>query len=126
MIQVCLDGESEDEDLVLIIKRLAQANRMNIHDRSKQSNRELTNLGQHPGYRIVNISASRPDGLGVAVGNLGLSEKEFAIGITQGSDREETDRLTRALEDAIPTNWNPQNVPAGQGAKSSSTCTANE
>lgn len=122
MVQLCVRDDSDTDSLVAVIERVARENEMNFIDRSLQSHQELIRLGKDPGYRVINVSASRPDGLGVAAGNLGLGPNEVAIGITDGSSPAERDTLVRALMNELKSKWEVHNVPAGQGAMPSEKC----
>lgn len=122
MVQLCVRNDSDTDSLIAIIERVARENKMNFIDRSRQSHQELIRLGKDPGYTVINVSASRLDGLGVAAGNLGLGPNEVAIGITDGSNPAERDTLVQALMNELKSKWEVRNVPAGQGAMPSEKC----
>lgn len=122
MLQLCLDDENDGDSLIFIVKQLALSNDMEIVDRSQQSNIELTTLRQHPGYSVISVSASRSDGLGIAVGNLGLGANEVAIGITQGAHAQDSALLMKSLLNELQNRWDVRAVPVGKGAEPSSVC----
>lgn len=124
MVQLCVRDDRDADSLIAILERVARENEMNFIDRSRQSHQELIRLGKDPGYRVINVSASRLDGLGVAAGNLGLGPNEVAIGITGSSNPAERDALVQALMNELKSKWEVRNVPAGQGAMPSEKCKA--
>lgn len=122
MVQLCVRDDGDADSLIAILERVARENQMNFIDRSRQSHQELIRLGKDPGYRVINVSASRLDGLGVAAGNLGLGPNEVAIGITGSSNPAERGSLVQALMNELKSKWEVRNVPAGQGAMPSEKC----
>lgn len=122
MVQLCVRNDSDTDSLIAVIERVARENKMNSIDRSHQSHQEIIRLGEDPGYRVINVSASRLDGLGVAAGNFGLGPNEVAIGITDGSSPAEKDALVKALISELKTKWEVRDVPAGRGAMPSEKC----
>lgn len=121
MLQVCLRNDDADS-LIAILERVARENDMTFVDRSRQSRQELSRLGKDPGYRVINLSASRLDGLGVAAGNLGLGAHEIAIGVTNGSEPNDGKVLFHALMAELKSKWQVSVVPAGRGAVPSGKC----
>lgn len=124
MFQVCIDDENDVDSLIALVEQLALSNDMNVVDRSQKSNTELTTLRQHPGYSVISVSASRPDGLGIAVGNLGLGANEVTIGITQGAHAEDSGVLIKSLLGELQHRWEVRPVPVGKGAEPSSVCSS--
>lgn len=122
MFQVCL-GADRDVDLFLgNLESLARKNKMTFVNRSLQSHQELIRLGKDPGYRVINVSASRSDGLGVAAGNLGLGAHEMAVGVTNGSDPKASADFVHALIEELENSSAVHTVPTGQGALPSGKC----
>ena len=123
MLQLCVRDDSDTGTLMAVLEGVAREQHMHFIDRSRQSQEELARLGRDPGYRIVNVSASRPDGLGIAAGNLGLGPNEIAIGTAGNSNPAEQEALMEVLRNAFEGKWEVRNVPVGQGAMPSGQCT---
>lgn len=121
MVQLCVRDDSDTDSLIAVIEEVARRNKMTFVDRSRQSHQELIRLG-NPGYRVINVSASRPNGLGIAAGNLGLGPNEMAIGVASGPSTAEADTLVQALMNGLKDKWEVRKVPAGQGAMPSEEC----
>jgi hypothetical protein len=124
MVQLCLHDEKDVDQVVGLLEQAASENGLTFVDRSAASQRELGRLNQDPGYRIISISASRPDGLGLAGGNLSLGANEMAIGFTQGADARESAAFVRGVIDRLDSKWVVRPVAEGQGAMKSPDCDA--
>lgn len=124
MVQLCLRDESEVEQLVDLLESTASGNGMTFVDRSSASQLELRRLKKDPGYRVISISASRPDGLGLAAGNLGLGAYEMAIGFTQGSNAQTSAAFVDKVMASLKSKWDVRLVASGKGAMKSTACRA--
>lgn len=124
MVQLCLNDEKEVDQLIGVLEQAASENGLKFVDRSAGSQRDLSRLKMDPGYRVIDISASRQDGMGLAAGNLSLGAKEMAIGFTRGVNAEESAAFTRGVINLLNSKWVVRPVPEGQGAMKSTDCGA--
>lgn len=116
MVQMCLHAEEDVDHLVGLLEQAASAHGLKFINRSKASQLELASLGKDPGYRVVTVSASRQDGLGLAAGNLSLGAQEVAVGFTNGADSQESAAFIRGVADLLRSKWVVRPVADGQGA----------
>jgi len=122
LVQMCLRDDRDVDALIDLVMQSASRNGMEFFDRSAASQRELATLGKDPGYRLVIVSASRSDGLGVAAMNLGLSANEMAIAFTPGANAEGSAAFIQSVMNQLQARWNVRTVPAGRGAMKSAHC----
>jgi len=124
MVQFCLGDENDVDKLIDLLERAASANDMKFINRSSASQLELSRLKKDPGYRVINISASRSDGLGFAAGNLGLGAHEIAIGFTNGTSTEESTKFVQSIMNILRSRWSVRPIAEGHGAMKSSECSS--
>jgi hypothetical protein len=124
MVQLCLHGEQDIDPMMDLLEQAASEHGLKFVDRSAASQLELSRLRKDPGYRVISLSASRPDGLGLAAGNLSLGAKEMAIGFTHGANAAESAAFVRGVIDRLDAKWVVRPVAQGQGAMKSADCDA--
>jgi len=122
MVQLCLHDEKEVDQLIGLLEQAASENGLKFVNRSAANQLELSRLKKDPGYRVISISASRPDGLGLAAGNLSLGAYEMAIGFTHGANAEESAAFIRGVMNLLNSKWVVRPVAEGQGAMKSTDC----
>lgn len=124
MVQLCLHGEKEVDQLIGLLEQAASENGLKFVNRSAASQLELSRLKKDPGYRVISISASGPDGLGLAAGNLSLGAHGMAIGFSHGANAEESAAFIRSVMNLLSSKWVVRPVAEGQGAMKSTDCGA--
>jgi hypothetical protein len=124
MVQLCLHDEKEVDEMIGLLEHAASESGMKFVDRSAASQLELARLGKDPGYRVITISATNPDGLGLAAGNLGLGSREMAIGFTHGAKADESADFIRDVTNRLNSRWAVRHVADGHGAMKSGDCGA--
>lgn len=122
MVQLCLHDEKEVDQLIDLLGRIASENGLKFVNRSVASQLELSRLKREPDYRVISVSASRADGLGLAAGNFSLGAHEMAIGFTHGANVEESSTFVRDAIALLSTKWVVHPIPEGQGAMKSTDC----
>lgn len=122
MVQVCLQDHRGVTSFEEIMKSISQSQHMEYGDRSAASQKELTELGASPDYKLINIGAVRSDGVGWGGGNLGLSAYQVAIGFSAGSNPVAAHRFANLVVDLLKQRWHVYVVPAGGGALPLKSC----
>ena len=123
MVQFCLRDGDVDR-LIDLLRQVASENGLNFVNLSSASQRDLSRLKMDPGYRVIDISASRRDGLGLAAGNLGLGAHEIAVGFTKGANAQESAKFIQNVMNMLESRWDVRSVVEGQGAMKSPECGA--
>lgn len=124
MIQLCLGDEQGVAAFKDAMRSVARAKDMEFVDGSASTEKDLSTLGQHPGYELIYIGVSGKNGIGLEAGNLGLSAHEVAIGFSEGTDKARAQEFEDAVIQALDRRWQVHAVPPNQGALSLESCSA--
>lgn len=116
MVQLCFDDERGVDELIGVLEKIASDNSLGFVDRSSGIQRELRTLGMDPGYRVIGISVTGEDGVGLAAGNLSLGPYQAVVGFTQGADAEASEAFAKDAIAALEAKWTLRPVVNGQGA----------
>jgi hypothetical protein len=122
MVQLCFDDERGVDELIGILEKIASDNSLGVVDRSSGIHRELRTLGMDPGYRVIGISVTGEDGVGLAAGNLSLGPYQAVVGFTQGADVEASEAFAKDAIATLEGKWKLRPVASGQGASKLPDC----
>ena len=114
--QLCFDDERGVDELIGVLEKIASDNSLGFADRSSGIQRELRTLGMDPGYRVIGISVTGEDGVGLAAGNLSLGPYQAVVGFTQGADADASEAFAKNAIAALEAKWTLRQVANGQGA----------
>lgn len=121
-VQLCLGGEQDVVRLVDMMKSVAKAQGMDFVDGSERTQRELADLRVAPKYKLIFFGVEQDGGMGVLVGNSGLSAYEVSMGFTDGADPIAAHRFANLVVGKLKQRWTVYVVPAGRGALPLAAC----
>ena len=122
MLQLCFDDERGIDELIGVLEEIASDNSLGFVDRSSGIQREMRTLGMDPGYRVIGISVTGEDGVGLAAGNLSLGPYQAVVGFTQGADAEASEAFAKDAIATLEGKWKLRPVASGQGASKLPDC----
>jgi len=122
MVQLCINGEEDMENIGYMIKETASLSGMKFYENGPYNDEAARSQGRHPGYKLLGYSASRSDGLGISVTNSGLSAHEAMVGFSRGSDPEEFQDMFDGFVRSLNLRWQVRDVPEEHGALKSPQC----
>ncbi len=109
-VQFCLTEEQNGDELRRTLQQVAQEHQMRFTDRSEDTENELRSFPDllpevRRSFPIINVSVSRPDGLGVGGGNSGLPANQIGLGFTAGADSGQTRVFTQDVLARLERKW---------------------
>ena len=115
-VQLCMTGESDVAKLKSYITKVAREENMEFIDSSARTHGELERLKVAPPYRLIYFGLVGDDGLGLSVGNMGLSQFEVSIGFSKGSDARIAEEFADRVVREIKRTWAVSELPRDRGA----------
>ena len=120
--QLCLKNDHDISNLINEIRGISRLENMEYFDNTMHARESLEamrsdksaniNIGQ-----VVDFHISRPDGMGLGVGNLGLPSRQVAIGFSEGQIPTEARAFARRVVTRLQNEWRVEIVPYNEGAR---------
>lgn len=111
MVQFCLAGTHELDELKTIVRSVAASNGLTFHDRSAEAEAELealaeTNKNLRVAHPTLIISARAPDGrMGFGATNFAEAPSQVVVGFSKGHDATTARRLSEAVVQTLSKRW---------------------
>ena len=116
MVQFCLADVNEIDAMKATLRRVAIANKLSIHDNSKQTEADLDSIAQsqktvpvaHPTVNVVTIGS---DAMGFSAGNFAEAPLQIVIGFSKGRNSAAAQKLSDTVVQALSHQWQIHEVP---------------
>jgi hypothetical protein len=111
MVQFCLAGTHEIDELKAIVRSIAATRGMTFHDRSAEAEAELASIAKrHGDVRVAHptlvISARAPDGqMGFSAGNFAEAASQVVVGFSKGDDATAARELSDEVVQTLGERW---------------------
>jgi hypothetical protein len=130
MVQFCLGGTEQIDELKTVARSIAAANSLDFYDRSAEAEAEAFSIAKsrtdapvtHP---MLMISARAPDGrTGFSATNFSDAPSQVVIGFSKGDDETAARKLSDDVVQALGRRWSTREVPnvAERGASPLKDC----
>lgn len=121
LAQVCLGSAAEVTAFKQEVQSIARTERMTHVDNSGPTGRDLKAIqadetANIDTERVIDIDISRPDGVGMSAGNLGLPGFQVAVGFSEGLDPGGAREFASRVINRLKNRWRVEIVPNGRGA----------
>jgi hypothetical protein len=125
--QVCVIGEQGVLQLVHEMKEIANEEKMEFVDASKDTARGLDIIdfadgGRADGSAAIHVVVQRADGMGVTVTNISLPGYQMALGFSEGSNRSDAVRFADKVQNRLAQHWRVEVLPPGSGVMPDPKC----